>query len=61
MFPGQISGTLLQLPAVQRLVNLAMFDGLHSLLWIIDLHRDVLSGDELVATRHFPRLESLPS
>lgn len=55
MFPHQIPcRTFLQLPTVQRLVNLAMLDGLHSLLWIIDLHCDVLGSIELVAMRQFP-------
>lgn len=32
----------LQLSAVERLVDLAMLDKLHSLLWVIHLHLRVL-------------------
>lgn len=41
------------MPAVQGLVNIAMLDSFHSLLWVVDLHCDVLRGIGSVAMRHF--------
>jgi hypothetical protein len=42
--PSISRGGTSQLPAVQGLIDLSMLDGLHSFLWVVDLHRDVLIG-----------------
>lgn len=39
---GEAAGKHSQLSTVQRLVNVPMLDGLHSLLWVINLHLGVL-------------------